>query len=156
MTGVDINNENKVTENDKPADNTQDVSSEPTQEAGAPMTEIAAATEKKKMKSAGLGSGKSKLKGARNAIKAAKDVAAAADAADKEQQDPMRIPPGPLQTVITRNEFYRDGFRNLLKIAIIEAVAIALMVVCFVAYMNASKPQDRYFATTADEDGCKR
>lgn len=146
MTGVDINNENTATDTNESAD----AAADPMQEKGAPMTEVAAATEKKKLKSAGLGSGKSKLKGAQKAIQAAKEVAAAAEAADKEASDPTQIPPGPLQTVITRNEFYRDGFRNLLKIAIIEAVAIALLIVCFVLYMDNSKPQDRYFATTAD------
>ncbi len=55
-----------------------------------------------------------------------------------------------LSTVVTRNEYYRDGFRNLLKIAIIEGVIIALMICSFIFYMYVSKPQDRYFATTAD------
>jgi len=56
----------------------------------------------------------------------------------------------PLVTVITRNRFYRDGYRNLIKIAIAEAVIIVLLIISFIAYMGTSKSEDRYFATTAD------
>jgi intracellular multiplication protein IcmL len=57
---------------------------------------------------------------------------------------------GPLMTVVVRNEFYRDGFRNMLRIAIAESIIIVALIVTFIVYMNASKPQDHYFATTAD------
>jgi intracellular multiplication protein IcmL len=57
---------------------------------------------------------------------------------------------GPLMTVVVRNEFYRDGFRNMLRIAVAEAFIIVGLIICFIAYMNASRPQDHYFATTAD------
>jgi len=56
----------------------------------------------------------------------------------------------PLLTVVVRNRFYRDGFRNLVRIAIVEAVIIVLLIISFVSYMTVSRPQDRYFATTAD------
>lgn len=57
---------------------------------------------------------------------------------------------GPLMTVVTRNEFYRDGFRNLIKIAILEAIVIIGLILALIVYMNNAQPQDRYFATTAD------
>lgn len=57
---------------------------------------------------------------------------------------------GPLMTVVVRNEFYRDGFRSVLKIAIAEAIIIVALILTFIAYMNATKAQDHYFATTAD------
>lgn len=57
---------------------------------------------------------------------------------------------GPLMTVLVRNEFYRDGFRNLLRIAIAEAVIIVAIILAFIIHINASRPQDHYFATTAD------
>lgn len=57
---------------------------------------------------------------------------------------------GPLMSVVVRNEFYRDGFRNVLRIAVAEAVIIVVLVLTFIAYMNASQGQDHYFATTAD------
>jgi intracellular multiplication protein IcmL len=57
---------------------------------------------------------------------------------------------GPLMTVVTRNAFYRDGFRNLIKIAILEAVVIVGLILTLIVYINNSQAQDRYFATTAD------
>jgi len=57
---------------------------------------------------------------------------------------------GPLMSVVIRNEFYRDGFRNMMRIIIAESVIVVILILTFIVYMNASKPQDRYFATTAD------
>lgn len=57
---------------------------------------------------------------------------------------------GPLMTVVVRNEFYRDGFRNMMKIAAAEAAIIVLLLLTLVSYMNQSKAQDHFFATTAD------
>ena len=63
---------------------------------------------------------------------------------------PEKMPSGPLVTVITRNEFYRDGFRNLIRIAILEAVIIIGLILTVIVHINTAKPTDRYFATTAD------
>lgn len=60
------------------------------------------------------------------------------------------MPTGPLVTVVTRNEFYRDGFRNLIRIVILQAVIIVALIFAITVYMTTSKPSDRYFATTAD------
>ena len=57
---------------------------------------------------------------------------------------------GPLMTVVVRNEFYRDGFRNMMRLAIAEAIIIALLLLMFISFVNAAKSQDHYFATTAD------
>lgn len=57
---------------------------------------------------------------------------------------------GPLVTIVTRNEFYRDGFRNLIKIAILQGVVIIGLILTLIVYMNNAVPHDRYFATTAD------
>jgi len=57
---------------------------------------------------------------------------------------------GALGRVITRNEFYRDGYRTLLKVAFIEAIAIVGLIVVIVAIVNAYQPENRYFATTED------
>ena len=59
-------------------------------------------------------------------------------------------PPGALEAVVTRNLFYRDGYRNLLKIAIIEAIALVCVLIALVATVMNAQPQDRFFATTAD------
>ncbi len=55
-----------------------------------------------------------------------------------------------LMTVVVRNRFYRDGFRNMMRIAIVEAVIIIALILTFVSYMYVTQPKDHYFATTAD------
>ncbi len=62
----------------------------------------------------------------------------------------VSMPAGPLVTIMTRNEFYRDGFRNLIRIAILEAIIIVGLLISFILFMSTGKAQDRYFATTAD------
>ena len=67
-----------------------------------------------------------------------------------EAVDETQVPAGPLVTVITRNQFYRDGFRNLIKIAVLQSVIIVGLILALIIHMNKSVSQDRYFATTAD------
>ena len=57
---------------------------------------------------------------------------------------------GPLMSVVIRNEFYRDGFRSMMRIIVAESIIIVVLILTFIVYMNAAKSQDRYFATTAD------
>ncbi len=59
-------------------------------------------------------------------------------------------PPGALESVVTRNLFYRDGYRNIMKIAILEGMAIVALIVALAITISVSRPQDRFFATTAD------
>ena len=53
-------------------------------------------------------------------------------------------------SVIVRNEFYRDGYRTLLRIAVIEAMIILAMVGAMYFVISAHQPENRYFATTED------
>jgi intracellular multiplication protein IcmL len=76
-------------------------------------------------------------------------VKPAANAAAGGNGKPMPIS-GPLVTIVTRNEFYRDGFRNLIKIALLEGIVIIGLILTLIVYMNNAVPSDRYFATTAD------
>lgn len=55
-----------------------------------------------------------------------------------------------LGTVIIRNEFYRDGYRSLLRIAIIQSLVILGLLGAMYFVINVHQPQDRYFATTED------
>jgi intracellular multiplication protein IcmL len=59
-------------------------------------------------------------------------------------------PPGPLETVVTRNLFYRDGYRNLIKIAVLQGLAIVALICALAITIAVSRPEDRFFATTAD------
>jgi len=57
---------------------------------------------------------------------------------NKNNKEPVATA-GPLMTVVVRNEFYRDGFRNVLKIAIAEAIIIVALISTFIAYINAAR-----------------
>ncbi len=57
---------------------------------------------------------------------------------------------GPLSRVIMRNEYYRDGYRTLLRVALVEGIAILGLIVSIVVIVNAYQPENRYFATTED------
>jgi len=56
----------------------------------------------------------------------------------------------PLGNVVIRNQFYRDGYRTLVKIALFEAVAILVLILTFVVFLNIYTPTRTYFATTED------
>lgn len=53
-------------------------------------------------------------------------------------------------SVVVRNEFYRDGYRTLLRIAVIEAMIILALVAAMYLIILAREPENRYFATTED------
>jgi len=63
--------------------------------------------------------------------------------------DDAPVPRG-LNSVIVRNEFYRDGYRTLLKIAIIQALIIVGLILAMYYVIQVNQPKDRYFATTSD------
>lgn len=56
----------------------------------------------------------------------------------------------PLGNVVIRNQFYRDGYRTLVKIALVEGVAIVGLILTFVVFLNIYTPKREYFATTED------
>ncbi|MBI1215654.1 MAG: type IV secretion protein IcmL [Alphaproteobacteria bacterium] len=82
----------------------------------------------------------------------AQRAAGGAPARQQPGQKPAPVKPvsGPLMTIVTRNEFYRDGFRNLIKIAVLQGLIIVGLILTIIVYINNAQPQDRYFATTAD------
>lgn len=55
-----------------------------------------------------------------------------------------------IATVVNRNSFYRDGYRLLLKISIIQGLIILLLVGGLVALTLSIETRNVYFATTAD------
>ncbi|MFA7276881.1 MAG: type IVB secretion system apparatus protein IcmL/DotI [Pseudobdellovibrionaceae bacterium] len=52
--------------------------------------------------------------------------------------------------VVIRNEFYRDGYRSILRIAVIEAMIILALVGAMFFIIEVHQPENRYFATTED------
>jgi len=55
-----------------------------------------------------------------------------------------------ISTVLNRNAFYRDGYRLLLRISLVQTVVIILMVITIGALVLTMKPRLVYFATTSD------
>ncbi len=55
-----------------------------------------------------------------------------------------------LGNVVIRNEFYRDGYRNLLRLAVLQSLIIVGMVGAMFFVVQIHQPENRYFATTED------
>jgi intracellular multiplication protein IcmL len=55
-----------------------------------------------------------------------------------------------IATVLSRNSFYRDGYRLLLRISLIQGIIIILLIASLVALALTMKPKMVYFATTSD------
>lgn len=56
----------------------------------------------------------------------------------------------PLGNVVIRNQFYRDGYRTLVKIALVQGIAVLALIATFVIFLNIYTPTRTYFATTED------
>lgn len=55
-----------------------------------------------------------------------------------------------LGIVSIRNEFYRDGYRSLLRIAVLQGVVIVGLIAVMFYVVHIHQPENRYFATTED------
>ncbi len=55
-----------------------------------------------------------------------------------------------LGAVVVRNEFYRDGYRTLLRLAMLEGVVILGLLGAMYFVIQVHQPENRYFATTED------
>lgn len=55
-----------------------------------------------------------------------------------------------IATVLNRNAFYRDGYRILLRISLVQTVVIALLVAGIVTLLLTVQTRQIYFATTSD------
>lgn len=55
-----------------------------------------------------------------------------------------------LGAVVIRNEFYRDGYRSILKLAVIQGIIIIGLIAAMFFVIHVHQPENRYFATTED------
>ena len=55
-----------------------------------------------------------------------------------------------LGTVVVRNEFYRDGYRGLLRLTVLQGLIIAGLIGALYFVVHVHQPENRYFATTED------
>ncbi len=75
----------------------------------------------------------------------------------QKPQKPEKTPSAPAQedltglgTVVIRNEFYRDGYRSLLRLTIIQGFVILALIGAMYFVIHVHQPENRYFATTED------
>lgn len=55
-----------------------------------------------------------------------------------------------LAKVVLRNEYYRDGYRLALRVAVIQSFVIVGLIAAMFFVINVHQPENRYFATTED------
>ncbi len=55
-----------------------------------------------------------------------------------------------LGTVVVRNEFYRDGYRNFLRVILLQGIVIVGLILAMLYVIKVHQPENRYFATTED------
>jgi intracellular multiplication protein IcmL len=70
-------------------------------------------------------------------------------ASGTEQQESIGVPEG-YERIWAENNYYRDGFRNMLWIANIQAVIVLVLVIFFAFYVKTAKNEDRFFAEAHD------
>lgn len=57
---------------------------------------------------------------------------------------------GSLGKVIVRNEYYRDGYRLALRVAVVQSFIIIGLIAAMFYVVHVHQPENRYFATTED------
>ena len=68
----------------------------------------------------------------------------------KPPQDKEETNVSGLGAVVVRNEFYRDGYRSLLRLALLQGLVIIGLLGANYFVIHIHQPENRYFATTED------
>lgn len=68
--------------------------------------------------------------------------------AKTEKQNPDET--SGLATVMVRNEYYRDGFRSMLRLCTLLGIIIVGLLAAMFYVIDVHQPENRYFATTED------
>lgn len=79
--------------------------------------------------------------------------ARAQGAASKDSSGSSKANPEALKglgTIVVRNQFYRDGYRTLLKLAVLQGLMVLLLIFAMFFVIHSHQPENRYFATTED------
>ncbi len=72
------------------------------------------------------------------------------DATGSSPAQPTKDDTSGLGTVVIRNEFYRDGYRSLLKMTLIQSIVILGLIGAMYYVIKIHQPKHFYFATTED------
>jgi intracellular multiplication protein IcmL len=83
----------------------------------------------------------------KKANKAAQSSSAASQQRSEELKNSDKTALG---SIVTRNDYYRDQYRTLVKIALFEAIAILGLIMSMIVLINVHQPRSYYFATTSD------
>jgi len=83
------------------------------------------------------------------AVKKEKKTPVKTQSQESEIQD-ENIDSSGLARVVIRNEFYRDGYRSLLRLAVIQGVVILGLLGAMYTLIQVHQPENRFFATTED------
>lgn len=68
----------------------------------------------------------------------------------QEQASPPTEDMSGLGRVVVRNEFYRDGYRSLLRLVTLQGIVILGLLGAMYFVIQVHQPENRYFATTED------
>src|ERR1700744_2982295 len=80
-------------------------------------------------------------------------MAAREKAEGKKASADTTVPVGETENlgkVVIRNDFYRDGYRAILKVAVIQGFIIVGLILAMFYIIHTHQPENRYFATTED------
>jgi intracellular multiplication protein IcmL len=69
---------------------------------------------------------------------------------DNAEATPAPEDMGGLAQVVVRNEFYRDGYRSLLRLTLIQGMVILGLIGAMYVVVQSNQPENRFFATTED------
>jgi len=69
---------------------------------------------------------------------------------EKVQQAKQDDDVSSLGKVVVRNEYYRDGYRLALRVAVVQSVVILGLIGVMFFVVKVHQPENRYFATTED------
>lgn len=70
--------------------------------------------------------------------------------AAKPKTGPKEDDTGALASVVIRNQFYRDGYRAVLGLVVLQSVIILGLIFAMIFVIKVHQPENRYFATTED------
>lgn len=95
-------------------------------------------------------SGKAAKRASREAADESAGEAMAQDAAVAAASAQNSENVGSLGAVVLRNQFYRDGYRSMLKLVVLQGVIILGLIGAMFFVIKVHQPENRYFATTED------
>src|SRR5688500_17056101 len=86
-------------------------------------------------------------------LRATQERAARNESSEAGSQQPERLSPEDIKglgAVVIRNQFYKDGYRALLRLVLLQGIVILGLIMAIFFVIQTHQPKNRYFATTED------